>query len=79
VHQSHHSLTFGRPNISRSDPPLPTVFAPHPAQPLLALFDPPIKPASSRPRGHLHLDRWVDFSAISFGMLPHIIVAEIHI
>jgi hypothetical protein len=25
----------------------------------------------------LHLDRWIDFSAICFSMLVHVIVAEI--
>jgi hypothetical protein len=34
---------------------------------------------SSGPRGQLHLDRGFDFSAISFGKLLHVVVAEIHI
>jgi hypothetical protein len=37
---------------------------------------PPIKAASTRPRGCLHLDRRIDFSAICFGMLLHLVVAE---
>jgi hypothetical protein len=56
-----------RTKINSSDPPLMAIFAPHPAQPLLALFDPPIEPASSRPRGHFHLDGRIDFAAISGG------------
>jgi hypothetical protein len=31
---------------------------------------------SSGPRGQLHLDRGIDFSAISFGKLLHVVVAE---
>ena len=65
--------------ISSSNPTLTTVFAPHPTQPLLALFHPPIKAASTRPRGCLHLDRRIDFSAICFGTLLHLVVAKIHV
>jgi hypothetical protein len=58
---------------------LATVSTAYSTQPLLALFHPLIEPASWRPRGRLHLDRWIDFSAICFSMLVHVIVAEIHI
>jgi hypothetical protein len=29
--------------------------------------------------GHLDRDGWIDFPAICFGMLLHVVVAEIHI
>ena len=45
--------------------------------PFLPFFHPPIELASFRPRGRLHLDRWIDFSAICFGTLLDLIVAEI--
>jgi hypothetical protein len=47
--------------------------------PFLPFFYPPIELASFRPRGRLHIDRRIDFSAICFGTLPHLVVAEIHI
>jgi len=34
-----------------------------------AVFHPPVELARCRPRGRLHLDRWIDFSAICFSML----------
>jgi hypothetical protein len=40
---------------------------------------PPIELASLRPRSRLHLDRRIDLSAIRFGTLPQLIVAEIHV
>jgi hypothetical protein len=46
---------------------------------LLPFFHPPIELASMRPRGRLHLDRWIDLSAVWFGMLLDVVVAEIHI
>jgi hypothetical protein len=46
--------------------------------PFLPFFHPPIELASGRPGGRLDVDRWVDFSAIRFGMLLDILVAEIH-
>jgi hypothetical protein len=58
---------------------LPAVLASYPAEPLLTLFDPPIELASSGPRGRPHQDRRIDLAAIRFGMLPHLVVAEIHI
>jgi hypothetical protein len=47
--------------------------------PFLPFFHPPIKLASSRPRGRLDWDRCIDFSAICFGTLLDLIVGEIHI
>jgi hypothetical protein len=47
--------------------------------PFLPFFHPPIELASFRPCGHLDLDRRIDFSAICFGTLLQVIVAEIHI
>jgi len=47
--------------------------------PLLALFHPPIELAGIRPRGRLHLDRRIDFSAICLGTPLYGVVAEIHI
>jgi len=44
-----------------------------------AVLSPPIKLASSRPRGRLDWDRCIDFSAICFGTLLDLIVGEIHI
>jgi hypothetical protein len=46
---------------------------------LLPFFHPPIEPASRRPRGHFDLEGWIDFPAISFGTVPHVVVIEIHI
>jgi hypothetical protein len=64
--------------INSSDPPLTTVFAPHPTPPLLPLFHPPIEPTFRRPRGHLDRYRWINFPTISCGKLLQVIVAEIH-
>ena len=47
--------------------------------PLLPFFHPPIELASFRPRSRLHMDRWIDLSAICFGKPLHLVVAEIHI
>jgi hypothetical protein len=57
---------------------LPAVRTAYPTQPFLPFFHPPIELASFRPRGRLDLDRWIDFSAICFSMLVHVIVAENH-
>ena len=65
--------------INGSDPSLTAVCTAYPTPPLLPFFHPPIELASFRPRGRLHIDRRIDFSAICFGTLPHIVVAEIHI
>jgi hypothetical protein len=58
---------------------LTAVFTPYATPPLLALFDPPIEKTSWRLPGRLHLDRRIDLSAIRFGTLPHLGIAEIHI
>jgi hypothetical protein len=47
--------------------------------PFLPFFHPPIELAGLRPRGRLDLDRCIDFSAICFGTLLYLVVAEIHI
>jgi hypothetical protein len=65
--------------INGSDPTLPAVFAPHTGPPFLPFFHPPIELANFRPCRGLHLDRRIDFSAVCFGTLLHLIVAEIHI
>jgi hypothetical protein len=58
---------------------LTAVYAPHPTQPLAAaLFNPPIKPTTRRPRSHLNLDGWINFPAISIGKPLHIVIAEVH-
>jgi hypothetical protein len=47
--------------------------------PLLPFFHPPIKLPSLRPRGRLHLDQRIDFSAICVGTSLDLIISEIHI
>jgi hypothetical protein len=69
----------GSTKINSSDPPLTAVCNAYPTPPFLPFSSPPIKLASFRPRGHLDLDRWIDFSAVCFGTLLHLVVAEIHI
>jgi hypothetical protein len=44
--------------------------------PFLPFFHPPSELAGFRPRGRLHLDGRIDFSAICFGMQLHVLVAE---
>ncbi|HEY6685972.1 MAG TPA: hypothetical protein VI094_07160 [Propionibacteriaceae bacterium] len=51
----------------------------YPATPFPPFPQPPIELAGFRPPGRLHLDRWIDFSAICVSTLLHVIVAEIHI
>jgi hypothetical protein len=58
---------------------LTAVCTAYPTPPFLPFFHPPIEQASFRPRGRLDLDRWIDFSAVCFSTLVHVIVAEIHI
>jgi len=58
---------------------LPAVFAPHTTPPFPPFFHPPIELASFRPRGHLDLDRWIDFPAICCRKLLHIVVGEVHV
>jgi hypothetical protein len=65
--------------INTADPPLTTVCTAYATPPFLTFFHPPIKLASLRPYGRLHLDRRIDFSAICCGTLLHLMVAEIHI
>jgi hypothetical protein len=55
-------VAFGGPKISSPDPALLAVSTPYPSGPLLTLFDPPIKAASWRPRSHLDLDGWINFT-----------------
>jgi hypothetical protein len=59
--------------------PLTTVCAAYPTPPFLPVLHPPIKLASWCPCGRLDVDRWVDNSAICFGKLLDILLAEIHI
>jgi hypothetical protein len=68
-----------RTKINSSDPPLTAVCTTYATPPFPPFFHPPIELASFRPRGRLHRDRRIDFSAICFGMLLHLAVAEIHI
>jgi hypothetical protein len=72
-------LSARRTKISSPDPPLTTVCTAYATPPFLTFFHPPIKLASLRPYGRLHLDRRIDFSAICCGTLLHLMVAEIHI
>jgi hypothetical protein len=65
--------------INSFDPPLTAVCIAYAAPPFLPFLHPPIELASLQPRGHLDLDRRIDFSAISFGKVLHVVVAEIHI
>jgi hypothetical protein len=73
------SLAVPGTEITSSDPPLPAVCTAYATPPFLPVFHPPIELASFRPRRRLHLDRRIDFSAISFGTLSRLGVAEIHI
>jgi hypothetical protein len=50
----------------------------YPTPPFLSFLHPPIEPASCRPRGRLHLHRQIDFSAIRFGTLLHLVIAEVY-
>jgi hypothetical protein len=79
--RSRHVMTvsYSRTKISSLDPPLPAVRTAYTTEPLLTLFDPPIELASFRPGGRLRVDRRIQFPAISFGTLPQLIVAEIHV
>jgi hypothetical protein len=58
---------------------LTTIFAPHPTQPLLALFHPTIQPTIWRPRGHLDLDGWINFPAIYGQTLCQVGLAQIQV
>jgi hypothetical protein len=63
-HQQSRPGATRRSKINSSDPPLTAVCAAHAAPPLPPFAHPPVELASFRPRGRLHLDRWIDFSAI---------------
>jgi hypothetical protein len=65
--------------FNSSDPSLTAVSTAYPTPPFLPVFHKPIKLASRRPCGHLHLNRRIDLSAIRFGALLHLVVAEVHI
>jgi hypothetical protein len=71
------SRTARGTKINSFDPSLTAACSAYPTPQFLAIFHPPIQLASFRPHGHL--DRWIDFSAICFSMLLHVIVAEIHV
>jgi hypothetical protein len=68
-----------RTEINSFDPSLTAVSTAHATPPFVPFFHPPIELAGFRPRGRLHLHRWIDLSAVWFGMLLHVVVAEIHI
>jgi hypothetical protein len=57
---------------------LPAVCTAYATPPFLALLDPPIELAGSRPHGRLHLDRRIDFSAICVSDLLEVTVPEIY-
>jgi hypothetical protein len=46
--------------------------------PLTALFEPPVKAASGRPRSYLDLDGWIDLPPISIGTVLYVVAAEVH-
>jgi hypothetical protein len=73
------SLAVRRSKINSLNPPLTSVRTAYPAEPLLTVFHPPIELASPRPRGRLHLDRRIDFSAVCCGQVLQLVVADIHI
>jgi hypothetical protein len=54
------------------------VLAPDPTQPLLPLFDPPVKADTWRPRGHLHLNRRVNRPTVSVAVLTWIQLHPLH-
>jgi hypothetical protein len=58
---------------------LTAVCAAYATPPCLPFLDPPIELAGLRPHGRLHDDRRIDNSAIYFGKLLDVLVAEIHI
>jgi hypothetical protein len=72
-------LSARRTKISSPDPPFMAVCTAYATPPLLPFLHPPIELASLRPRGRLHLDRRIDFSAICFGPLLQIVAAELHL
>jgi hypothetical protein len=70
---------LGRTKINGSDPPSTAVRTAYPTPPFPPFLHPPIELASARPRGHLDLDRRIDFSAICFDTLLHLVVADLHV
>jgi hypothetical protein len=68
-----------RSKINSFYPPLTAVCTAYPTPPLPPLSHPPVELAGLRPRGNLHLDWWVDLSAICLGTLLQVVVAEVHI
>jgi hypothetical protein len=68
---------FGWTKIRSFDPLLTTIWPAYPAQPLLALFDPPVESAAWRPRCCLDFDRQIHFAAISFAVLTRIEIPHI--
>jgi len=58
--------------INSSDPPLTAVGTAYPTPPFLPFSHPPIELASTRPRGHLHLDRRIDHAAIHKSVLTRV-------
>jgi hypothetical protein len=78
-HQQSAPGAARRTKINSSDPPLTTICAAYPTPPFLPFFHPPIELASWCPCGRLHLDGWIDNSAICFGELLQVGIGEIHI
>jgi hypothetical protein len=77
---SYHNLRAARETkISGFDPPLTAVCTAYAAPPFPPFLHPPIELSSFRPDGRLYLDRRIDNSAIRFGDLLQLIVAEVHI
>jgi hypothetical protein len=58
---------------------LTAVSTAYPTKPSPPFLHPPIELDSLGPRGRVHLDRRINFSAIRSGDLLQVIVAEIHI
>jgi hypothetical protein len=65
--------------INSFDPPLTAVGTSYPTKPFLPFFHPPIELTGLGPRGLVYLDRRIDYAAVCFVDLLHVIVAEIHI
>jgi hypothetical protein len=57
---------------------LPAVSTTYPTPPFLPFFHPRIELPGFRPSSHLDLHGGIDFPAISFGKLLHVVVAEVH-
>jgi hypothetical protein len=65
--------------INSSNPPLTAVRTAYPTAPFQPLLHPVVDLPSSRPRGRLHLNGRINCTAVCFGDLLQVIVAEIHI